>query len=176
MLAAGQTAMTGGGQRRQDAGTGRTSSERYFAKQLGFSRMRLMLVSVPASCFPPTKLHSGAAQQGSRTKQRPSLREVFMVISNISKLKFDRLFPLHGLLETLIGKEVEWFADEASNTIGTIAGAKADKGWNFAILRRDRLGNFQMCNLRRDLYNLHTAAIDFLRSMAAAETTSRWPA
>jgi hypothetical protein len=96
------------------------------------------------------------------------------VIGNISKLKFDQLLPLHGLLETLVGKEVEWFADDVSNTIGTIAGAKADKGWNFAILRRDQMGNFRMCNLRRNLYNLHTAAIDFLRSMAATENTSRW--
>jgi hypothetical protein len=97
-----------------------------------------------------------------------------MVISNIRKLKFDQLLPLHGLLETVLGKEVEWFADEASNTIGTIAGAKADKGWNFAILRRDPTGNFRMCSLRRNLYTLHTATIDLLRSMAGAENTSRW--
>jgi hypothetical protein len=45
-----------------------------------------------------------------------------MVISNIRKLKFDQLLPLHGLLETVLGKKIEWFADEASNTIGAIAG------------------------------------------------------
>ena len=121
-----------------------------------------------------TPQRCGLARQ--HNKPQPLLRVIFMVISNISKLKFDQLLPMHGLLETVIGKEVEWFADDGSKTIGTIAGAKADRGWNFAILRRDRMGNFRMCNLRRNLYNLHAATIDFLRSMAAAENTSQWTA
>jgi hypothetical protein len=92
-----------------------------------------------------------------------------MVIRKIRKFNFDQLLSWHGLLETFLGKQVEWFTDEASNIIGTIAGAEADKGWNFAILRRDRMGYFRMCHLRRDLYTLRTAKTDLRRSMARAE-------
>ena len=91
-----------------------------------------------------------------------------MVIKSIRRWEFDRLLPLHTLLETFIGKEFEWFGDDARNIIGTVAGAKADRGWNYAIFRRDQTGKFQMCKMRRNLYNLHKATVNFLQAMAAA--------
>jgi hypothetical protein len=94
-----------------------------------------------------------------------------MVIRRFRKLNFDQLLSLHGLLETFLGKQVEWFTDEASNIIGTVAGAEADGGWNLAVLRRDRRGYFRMCHLKRNLYTLRTATIDLRRSMAKAENS-----
>ena len=91
-----------------------------------------------------------------------------MVIRSIRRREFDRLLPLHGLRETFIGQEVEWFSDDVRNIIGTVAGAKADRGWNYAIFKRDKTGNFQMCKIGRNLYNLHKATVDFLRAMATA--------
>jgi len=64
-----------------------------------------------------------------------------VVIKSIGRWEFDRLLPLHTLLETFIGKEVEWFSDAVENTIGTIAFSPGEKGWNYAVLRRDRAGN-----------------------------------
>ena len=91
-----------------------------------------------------------------------------MVIKSIRRWEFDRLLPLHTLLETFIGKEFEWFGDDARNIIGTVAGAKADRGWNYAIFKRDTTGKFRMCKMRRNLYNLHKATVNFLQAMAAA--------
>jgi hypothetical protein len=96
-----------------------------------------------------------------------------VVIRSIGRWEFDRLLPLHTLLETFIGKEVEWFRDDVRNIIGTVAGAKADRGWNYAIFKRDKTGKFRMCEMRRNLYNLHKATVDFLRAMAAAEKSGR---
>jgi hypothetical protein len=92
-----------------------------------------------------------------------------VVIRSICKWEFDRLLPLHTLLETFIGKEVEWFSDAVENTIGTIAFSPGTRGWNYAVLRRDWTGDFQVCDLRANLCSLDAAKVDFRLAMAAAE-------
>ncbi len=66
--------------------------------------------------------------------------------------------------------QVEWFTNKVGNIIGTIAG-KEDDGWNYAVLKEDRRGNFRVCNLGGDSFSLEAARSRFLLDMKAAEKT-----
>jgi hypothetical protein len=69
-------------------------------------------------------------------------------VKSISSWKFNRFLPPRNDLRTSIGKETEWYADDPENSIGTIAFSKEERGWNYAILSRDWMGDFQVCNLK----------------------------
>jgi len=94
-----------------------------------------------------------------------------MRIKNISRWRFQRFLEFHAILETAIGNEVEWFSDAVEKTIGTIALSQGEKGWNYAVLRRDWMGGFQVCHLGASLYSLEAARIDFRQAMALAGST-----
>jgi hypothetical protein len=67
--------------------------------------------------------------------------------------------------------QVEWFANKSGTTIGTLAVARMDRGWNYAVLNRDAAGHFQVYKLGVDAYSLDDARTEFMREMAAAETS-----
>jgi hypothetical protein len=90
-------------------------------------------------------------------------------IKNIFRPEFERFLRFHAILETAIGKEIEWFSDAVESTIGTIAFSQGERGWNYAVFRRDWTGDFQVCDLGANLYSLEAARIDFRRAMTAAE-------
>lgn len=100
-----------------------------------------------------------------------------MRIKSICRLEFERFLRFHAILELAIGKEVEWFSEAAENTIGTIAFSQGQRGWNYAVLRRDWTGDFQVRDLGANLYSLEAARVDFRRAMTEAENTehSRLP-
>ncbi len=127
---------------------------------------RLWFVS--ESCFPVTKADSDAAWQDSTTHPQPSLlEEETVLVKSISSRKFNRFLPAHNHLRTAIGEEVEWFADDRENSIGTIAFSTEERGWNYAILKRDWMGDFQVGELKANFQNARAARIDFLRAMGA---------
>jgi hypothetical protein len=101
------------------------------------------------------------------------LEKESVAVKNISSWKFNRFLPLHNHLGTVIGKEVEWFADDPENGIGTIAFSPKDRGWNYAILRRDWKGDFQVCNLKANLQNFPVARVGLLRAMKTVERRER---
>ena len=92
-----------------------------------------------------------------------------MPIKNIRRLEFEQFLRFHVILELAMGQEVEWFSEAAENTIGTIAYCQGERGWNYAVLRRDWKGAFQVCDLGANLYSLEAARIDFRRAMTEAE-------
>jgi hypothetical protein len=71
--------------------------------------------------------------------------------------------------------QTEWFANKAGTTIGTLAVGKADEGWNYVVLRRDKTGDFRVHTLvgvymrEGDVFSLDDARAEFLLEMAAAE-------
>jgi hypothetical protein len=67
-------------------------------------------------------------------------------------------------------EQIDWFANTAGNIIGTIAG-KMDEGWNYAVLKGDRRGNYRVCNLGGDTFSFEAARSRFLQDMEAAEKT-----
>ena len=96
-----------------------------------------------------------------------------MSVKSISSWKFNRFLPTRNDLRTAIGKEVEWFADDPENSIGTIAFSKKKTGWNYAILRRDWMGDFQVCNQKANLPNFRAASVDCVVTMKAAEKSEQ---
>jgi hypothetical protein len=92
-------------------------------------------------------------------------------IKNICRLEFEGFLQFHVILELAMGREVEWFSDVVENTIGTIAYCQSERGWNYAVLRRDWTGDFQVRDLGANLYSLEAARVDFRRAMAEAENT-----
>jgi len=94
-----------------------------------------------------------------------------MSATSISRAEFVRRLSLDNDLERFIGKEVEWFADDTGNVIGTIA--LGSTGWSYVILRRDKLGNFRVCNVRGNLYGLDAARMDIFSEMGAEVRSGR---
>jgi hypothetical protein len=98
------------------------------------------------------------------------LRNASVSFDSIRQEKFERFLPPHLGLESLMEWQVEWFANKTGTTIGTLAVAKGDGGWNYAVLKRDEAGNFQVCKLGVDAYSLDDARSEFMCEMAVAET------
>jgi hypothetical protein len=90
-------------------------------------------------------------------------------VKSISSWKFNRFLPPCNDLRTSIGKETEWYADDPENSIGTIAFSKEERGWNYAILSRDWMGDFQVCNLKANFKSSRAARVDCVLAMKAAE-------
>ena len=96
-----------------------------------------------------------------------------MSVKSISSWKFNRFLPAHNHPGTVLGKEVEWYADDPENRIGTIAFSKEQRGWNYAILRRDWMGDFHVCNLKANLPNFRAASAGCVLAMKAAEKSEQ---
>ncbi len=94
-----------------------------------------------------------------------------MAIKSIGRHEFNQLLPHHLVLESLMGEQVEWFANKAKNLIGTIALTKTGKSWNFVVLRRNKLGNFQICDSGKNFFNLRQTMVQFRYAMAAAKNS-----
>ncbi len=96
-----------------------------------------------------------------------------MAIRATGRAEFIRRLSLKSDLERLVGKEVEWFAGAAGNVIGTIALASRDGGWNYVVLRKNELGNFQASNRRENLFSLNEARVDCLQTMGMTTSGAR---
>jgi hypothetical protein len=94
-------------------------------------------------------------------------------VKSISSWKFNRFLPTRNHLRTVIGKEVEWYADDPENSIGTIAFSKAERGWNYAVLRRDWMGDFQVWNLKANFRNSRAASVDCVLAMKVTEKSEQ---
>lgn len=92
-----------------------------------------------------------------------------MSVKSISSCKFNRFLPTRNHLRTVIGKEVEWYADDPENSIGTIAFSTEERGWNYAVLSRDWMGDFQVCTQKANFQNVRAARVDCVLAMKAAE-------
>lgn len=89
-----------------------------------------------------------------------------MGIKTIPRSKFDRLVPQNPALESLMGEEVEWFSSRSGNLLGAVAKGEGVAGWNYAVLKRDRKGDFHVRKLMNSFFGLRHARVDLLLSMA----------
>ena len=88
-------------------------------------------------------------------------------ISNVSRKEFNRLFTFDSELAPFIGEELEWYANDAKNVIGTIARGIFTR-WSYTILSRNTLGDFLVSILSRNFMDLQTARVACLQEMTAA--------
>lgn len=100
-------------------------------------------------------------------------QQVILALNSIGRPEFNQLLPHHLVLESLTGVQVEWFANKAENIIGTIALTKVGRSWNYAILRRNKLGNFQVCDIGQNFFNLQQTMVQFAYAMVAARKDRR---
>jgi hypothetical protein len=91
-----------------------------------------------------------------------------MVIKDIGRAEFIRHLTLHSNLEHFIGKEVEWFSGKTGNILGPIALGGISRGWNYVILKRNRMGKFHVRNVACNFFNRAAARVDFMFAMAAS--------
>jgi hypothetical protein len=106
--------------------------------------------------------------QGSRTQYQPLLTgEASVSFESICKARFDRFQPPDLGLESLMAWQIEWFANKAGTTIGTLA--VGNQGWNYAVLGRDKTGDFRVYKRGGDAFSLDDARTEFLLEMADAE-------
>ena len=96
-----------------------------------------------------------------------------MIVKDIGRAEFIDRLSLHSDLEHFIGKEVEWFSNKTGNIVGTIALGDRNRGWNYVILRRNRMGKFHVCNVVCDFYDRTAAKVDFMFAMVRAGQ-NRW--
>jgi len=113
----------------------------------------------------------GKAAGRNTTRHRKKGPEV-LSLKTISSRRFNRFLPAGNHLGTAIGEEVEWFVDDPENAIGTIAFDTDARGWNYAILRRDWKGDFQVCDLRAGFHNFAVTRADFLLTMTNGKTAN----
>jgi hypothetical protein len=90
-------------------------------------------------------------------------------IKRIARWEFNQLLPYHLVLEDLMGRQIGWFANEAESLLGTIALTKVGRSWNFAVLRRNTPGNFKVCDIGQNFFNLRQTMVQFKYAMVAAK-------
>lgn len=90
-----------------------------------------------------------------------------MIINAITRSEFDQLLPHHPALESMMVEQVEWFSNRSGNLLGAIARGGGVAGWNYAVLKRDKKGDFHVRKVMNNFFNLNAAKIDLLLSMAA---------
>jgi len=127
-----------------------------------------MCGSRPRDCRHPTR---GSDPKGTESQKTARIYETIVQIKNICRVEFEQFLRFHTILELAIGREVEWFSDTVENTIGTIAFCQGQRGWNYAVLKRDWTGDFQVRDLGANLFSLEAARVDFRRAMTEAENT-----
>ena len=89
-----------------------------------------------------------------------------MNIKTISRSEFDRLLAHNPALKNSMVEPVEWFSNRSGSLLGTIAEGERVAGWNYAILKRDKKGDFHIPKMMSNFFNLKAARIDLLHSMA----------
>jgi len=97
------------------------------------------------------------------------LSDVTVPIKRITRCEFNHLLPYHLVLEDMMGEQIGWFTNQAKNLIGTIALTKVGRSWNFAVLRRNKLGNFQACDIGENFFSLRQTVVQFRYAMVAAK-------
>jgi hypothetical protein len=92
-----------------------------------------------------------------------------MGIRTVLHSEFDRLLPHHPILERFMAEQVGWFSNPSGNLLGTIAGGRGVKSWNYAILKRDTRGEFHVRKVMTNFSSLTAARVCLLLSMARIE-------
>ena len=90
-------------------------------------------------------------------------------IKSITCTDFDQLQPLHDVLESLMGEQVEWLSNRSGSLLGIVARGEGVAGWNYAILKRDREGEFHPSRVMGNFFSQKDARVDLLLLMAGIE-------
>ena len=70
-------------------------------------------------------------------------------------------------------EQVEWFSNRSGNLLGAIARGEGVAGWNYAVLKRDKKGDFHVRKVMNNFFSSKAAGVDLLLSMADIEKIDR---
>ena len=98
---------------------------------------------------------------------------ILMSIKTIPRSEIERLLPYNSALEDIMMEQVEWFSNKSGNLLGTIAKGKSVAGWNYAVLKRDRKGDFRVRKVMDNFFSLKAARVDLMLSMIVIEKINR---
>ena len=90
-----------------------------------------------------------------------------MTIKSISRSEFDECLPHYPALENLMVDPVEWFSNRSGSMLAAIAKGEGAAGWNYAILKRDKKGDFHVRKVMNNFFNLNAAKVDLILSMTS---------
>jgi hypothetical protein len=82
---------------------------------------------------------------------------------------FHQLLSPKTASEIAVGEEVEWYADRDETVLGTVGSGGHNKGWSYAMLKRDTQTGFRIWERQEHYSTQHTARIMLLRQMEDAE-------
>ncbi len=68
-----------------------------------------------------------------------------------------------------MGEQVEWFSNRSGDVLGFVARGEGAAGWNHAILKRDKEGEFRVRKVMGNFFSLKDARVDLLLLMAGVE-------
>ena len=64
-------------------------------------------------------------------------------------------------------EQVEWFSNRSGNILAAIAKGEGAAGWNYAILKRDKKGDFHVRKVMSNFFNRNAAKVDLILSMTS---------
>jgi hypothetical protein len=88
-----------------------------------------------------------------------------MTIKTISRFEFEQLLAYHPALESLMVQQVEWFSSKSGKLLGVIAKDEGVAGWNYALFKRDKNGDFHVQKVMDNFFNLSATRVDLFLSM-----------
>jgi hypothetical protein len=68
-------------------------------------------------------------------------------VRSIDREEFLRLYPYTGKITAFIGEGAEWFTNDARSVVGIVTRDSIQPAWNYAVLRRNVVGDFQVTHL-----------------------------
>ena len=95
-----------------------------------------------------------------------------VIVNNIGREAFHQLLSAQTASEIAVGEEIEWFVDREETILGTVGSGGRNRGWSYAILKRDPASGFRICERQEHFYTRHTARVMLLREMAGAESVA----
>ena len=94
-----------------------------------------------------------------------SSERAVVAIKSISRWEFNQFLPKHFFVESVLGEQVAWWANETGGIIGAIARKAREPAWSFILLKRGSDGQFRACKLRSGIRNRVVASAQLLHAM-----------
>jgi hypothetical protein len=91
-------------------------------------------------------------------------------VRSIGQEEFRQAYPYTGKMTAFIGEGVEWLADDARTVVGIITRHSIQPEWNYAVLKRNVLGDFQVTHVGKASNDLEIVQKECRLVMMAGES------
>jgi hypothetical protein len=92
-------------------------------------------------------------------------------VRSIGREEFHRLYPYTGKMTAFIGEGAEWFTNDTRSVVGIITHHSIQPPWNYAVLTRDMLGDYQVTHVGKA-----SDSLQMIREECRLAMTSEGPA